>query len=599
MRRWLSAVVLLALGITLVASGAALGQTYTLATPGTVEGVASGGTVQISLQVASLGISAKAVRWWISVDPASAFDLASTSFSAPATPTNWISPGAQVRGSAVEFGMAALGGGPITGSNSLGTATLTFAGTVGTTATITVDSVKVATSGGALAATPATLLSLEMVVNPPAPAPTVASITPAAGSIVGGTAVTIVGANFATGATVTIGGVPATGVTFVDATTIRAVAPAGAAAAAVDVVVTNTDAQAGTLTGGYAYLAVIEPTLSAVGATDVSVDYSAVGTGNAANASAGEVTLSVTFTNSTGAAAAGQAVSWAITNNGAQKVYVLGTSVTEIAANATSTVTVATGADGRSAIKLDAEGGKGAGTTTVTATATATAANSDGVSRTLARSFAATWDVPVVAELASFLGAALPGDQVVLQWTVSSQTNNLGWEIYRSQDNVTFQQVGDLVPGDGTSDELKAYTFTDGAAPAGDVLYYYLNQVDLNGTMVRSGVIQVVLSDRTSITGAQALPTANVLMQNFPNPFNPETTIAYDLTQAGTVTLTVYNVSGQAVRTLVNGEALSAGHYRSVWDGRDQSGVRVGSGVYFYVLQAPGFTSTKRMLLLQ
>jgi len=596
----MSAVVLLAVGITLVASGAALGQQYSLASPATVEGIASGGTVQVTLEVSNLAIQAKAVRWWISVTPADAFNLAATTFAAPATPTSWISPGAGVRGTnVVEFGMASLGGAPITGSNSLGTATLTFAGDVTTTAIITIDSVKVATSGSALAATPATVLALQTVVNPPAPAPAVTAIAPASGTIAGATQVTIVGANFVSGATVTIGGVDATGVTFVSADTLTAVVPAGAAAGVADVVVTNPDSRAGTLTGGYTYLAVIEPTLTVVGATDRSLDYSAVGTGNAANGSAGEATLAVAFTGAAGGAAAGQAVSWAITNNGAQSVHLLGTPVTEIAAGASQTVSVATGADGRSAIVLDAEGGKDAGTTSVTVTASTTAANSDGVSRSLSRSFAATWDVPVVAELASFLGAVVPGEQVVLEWTVASQTNNLGWEVYRSRDNVTFEQVGDLVAGAGTSDELTSYSFSDGDLPTADVVYYYLDQVDLDGTMTRSNVIQVVLNDRTIVNGAQALPTANALMQNYPNPFNPETTIAYDLTQLGTVTLTVYNVNGQAVRSLVDGRTLAPGHYRSVWDGRDENGARVASGVYLYVLQTSGFSSVKRMVLLQ
>jgi hypothetical protein len=341
--------------------------------------------------------------------------------------------------------------------------------------------------------------------------------------------------------------------------------------------------------------AVGEPTLTAGSATDFSRDYSAVGDGSSADGSAGEVTMSVNFTDETGEVAAGQAVSWAITNNGSETVYVLGEG--EVAGGGSLTVAVATGATGSSAISLDAEGGKLAGTTSIAVVASVTAANSEGVDKNLSVTFAATWDVPVAAELASFAGAVTPDDGVLLQWSVASQSNNLGWEVYRSTDDVAFEKVGDLVVGDGTSDEFKSYSFTDGELPAADVLYYYLKQVDLDGTSARSSVIEVVLS--ATAVSQQALPTASALQQNYPNPFNPETTISFDLSAESVVKLTVYSMTGQVVRTLVDGKALSAGQYKSVWDGRDENGAKVGSGVYFYQLNAGDFTAKKKMTLLQ
>ena len=91
----------------------------------------------------------------------------------------------------------------------------------------------------------------------------------------------------------------------------------------------------------------------------------------------------------------------------------------------------------------------------------------------------------------------------------------------------------------------------------------------------------------------------NSLKQNYPNPFNPETTISYDLSGESVVTLTIYDISGQVIRTMVNNQAMSAGHYKSVWDGRDESGAKVASGVYFYQLRAGGFIAKKKMTLLQ
>ncbi len=94
------------------------------------------------------------------------------------------------------------------------------------------------------------------------------------------------------------------------------------------------------------------------------------------------------------------------------------------------------------------------------------------------------------------------------------------------------------------------------------------------------------------------LPTTYVLGQNYPNPFNPSTQIAFELPTRSQVTLTVYNVLGQQVATLVN-EQLSAGSYVTEWNGRSLSGVQVSSGIYFYRLQTESFTQAKKMILLK
>ena len=97
-----------------------------------------------------------------------------------------------------------------------------------------------------------------------------------------------------------------------------------------------------------------------------------------------------------------------------------------------------------------------------------------------------------------------------------------------------------------------------------------------------------------------ALPAPRTsLDQNYPNPFNSETNIRIDLSRATSVTLTVYDVTGQSVRTLVSGGLLEAGTHRLVWDGRSTSGDVVGSGVYFYELRGGLRTLVKKMLLLQ
>ncbi len=96
-----------------------------------------------------------------------------------------------------------------------------------------------------------------------------------------------------------------------------------------------------------------------------------------------------------------------------------------------------------------------------------------------------------------------------------------------------------------------------------------------------------------------ALPLANSLSQNYPNPFNPETTIPYELSSDAIVSLTIYNIAGQVVRRLVDGEALAAGQYQAVWDGRSESGAGVASGMYFYLLHAGDYVAKRKMVLLR
>jgi hypothetical protein len=90
----------------------------------------------------------------------------------------------------------------------------------------------------------------------------------------------------------------------------------------------------------------------------------------------------------------------------------------------------------------------------------------------------------------------------------------------------------------------------------------------------------------------------NGLSQNYPNPFNPQTTIAFSIKDRGAVSLKVYNVNGELVRTLAN-ENRSAGSYTLTWDGHNDAGQPVSSGVYFYKLVTNNFSQTKKMVLLK
>jgi hypothetical protein len=95
-----------------------------------------------------------------------------------------------------------------------------------------------------------------------------------------------------------------------------------------------------------------------------------------------------------------------------------------------------------------------------------------------------------------------------------------------------------------------------------------------------------------------SIPASFELSQNYPNPFNPETRIAYSLAKATRVNLTIYNLLGQEVRTLVDGFREAKLH-TVTWNAKDNKGLEVPSGLYFYRLQTEDYTKTVRMLLIR
>ncbi len=112
-----------------------------------------------------------------------------------------------------------------------------------------------------------------------------------------------------------------------------------------------------------------------------------------------------------------------------------------------------------------------------------------------------------------------------------------------------------------------------------------------------SAVVEVEFT-YTGTDAGDDIVLRTALQGNYPNPFNPVTTIAYSLKEEATVTLEIYNIKGQLVRSLVD-EAVNAGPQEAIWNGMDDNNSRVTSGVYFYKLKAGDYTSTKKMILLK
>jgi len=152
-----------------------------------------------------------------------------------------------------------------------------------------------------------------------------------------------------------------------------------------------------------------------------------------------------------------------------------------------------------------------------------------------------------------------------------------------------------------TDENLKTLEIApfSGDNPSHELMYVYNEWInDVPNVQSLSPDFQggsVALDSRTPTAN---LPAEFALSQNVPNPFNPTTIVAYALPKDAQVNLDVYNVLGQHVKTLVN-EMQRAGRQTVTWDGTDNSGSSVASGVYFYKLRAGDFTDTKKMVMLK
>ncbi|UCH85715.1 MAG: T9SS type A sorting domain-containing protein, partial [Candidatus Latescibacterota bacterium] len=136
-------------------------------------------------------------------------------------------------------------------------------------------------------------------------------------------------------------------------------------------------------------------------------------------------------------------------------------------------------------------------------------------------------------------------------------------------------------------DVLELSVFNTSGKPVGDPVEVAVTETDVNRRYVEFNAV---------VTGMS--PHVSRLYQNFPNPFNPQTTIRYQLAKRGAVSIRVYNVAGQLVKTLVN-ETRNPGFYELIWDGSNDHGSRVASGVYFYRLDTPGYTKSMKMVILK
>lgn len=201
---------------------------------------------------------------------------------------------------------------------------------------------------------------------------------------------------------------------------------------------------------------------------------------------------------------------------------------------------------------------------------------------------------PLPVELNDFVATTIK-NEVILDWSTSGEINNDRFEVQRIEitdmidfnpENLVFNTVG-IIEGNGTSNEVHHYKFTDRNLSTG-VYLYRLKQIDFN-----SNFLFHILSDEVNI----GIPNRFIVNQNYPNPFNPTTKITFEIPEDGNVKVVIYSSNGSELNTLNN--SVKRGGYHSI----DFNGSDISSGIYFYkiIYSSPNYVKsfTKKMLLLK
>lgn len=204
------------------------------------------------------------------------------------------------------------------------------------------------------------------------------------------------------------------------------------------------------------------------------------------------------------------------------------------------------------------------------------------------------YDISLSVEMSRF-SAAQSSCGVVLHWTTESEVNVLGFYLSRADgEGGEFTDLNTApIPCKGNGSSREVYEYTDYTVPCEGMYTYRLDEVDAKGKR------RFLALKAIRVTEAQAEPAGFHFIRSYPNPFNPNTTIEFQVhpdIEGRRISLTVYDVLGRPVRKLIQG-SFRSGFSNTEWNGRDEHGVELPSGMYFAVLKVDGQLHGSRRLI--
>ena len=212
--------------------------------------------------------------------------------------------------------------------------------------------------------------------------------------------------------------------------------------------------------------------------------------------------------------------------------------------------------------------------------------------------FSNSGDGTLPITLSLFTATLTNTNSVSLYWITATETGVQGYYLYRSEEQLLEHAslVSPLISGTNTSHE-QHYQFEDKDTLPATQYYYWLEGMDTDGASAFYGPVGV-LTNSGNDTNPPLVPTRTELIGNFPNPFNPSTTLRYSLKNAGEVCFSIWNCRGQLVNRFSKSHN-SPGFFSLVFDGKDLNGRSLASGIYYCRMEAEGSSTIRKMLLLK
>jgi hypothetical protein len=179
---------------------------------------------------------------------------------------------------------------------------------------------------------------------------------------------------------------------------------------------------------------------------------------------------------------------------------------------------------------------------------------------------------------------------VLIKWQTESETENLGFYIYRkAEDEQEYRVINDqLIPGQGSSQSRHDYTYLDRDIDQDKSYTYKLGHIDHNGTLYYSDPIGI----------KHGAPQEFILYPNYPNPFNPQTTISFQLNSEQFITIELYDIFGRKIKTLIS-DNIQPGTHKLIWNGKDDRNQSIPSGTYLLKFSSPSQIIQRKMTLLK
>ncbi|MDD4156207.1 MAG: T9SS type A sorting domain-containing protein [Candidatus Cloacimonetes bacterium] len=207
-------------------------------------------------------------------------------------------------------------------------------------------------------------------------------------------------------------------------------------------------------------------------------------------------------------------------------------------------------------------------------------------------------DDTLPVELSSFTVNATNSSTLKICWSTESESNLIGYHILRniSSDISTAKRINANYINANNTPNTSHYEFSDNDIVFNTAYHYWLQTIEYDGTIQYFGPITGKSADSTQ--EVIVLPFETKLGFAYPNPFNPSTTIDFNLAEDNNVKIEIYNIKGQKVKTLID-EYRQAGNHHIIWDGQDNLNHNCSNGLYFYKMQTNNYVNIKKVMLLK